>query len=439
MAEEQNNKPKKNTRLAKIIPKANVMAGLVTKVPTEIVSLNDQLANGNVTNWMKAAFDTYEKVGEIRHTLKSRASAVTGCPAKFIPADETDEAKTIAEAIEKIWKNIPRKKEFLRDMVFAIYYGVYLGQRIMHDELIDDLWQVKSMDTIPNAALVFRDETGLIDFPRLRTKNFEAFGKDLEPFRDELVYHYVSEQGSPLLGGLGRTLLWYGLFATFDAEAWITFAEVNGMPLRIGRLGPTASDEDRADMEATLENMGRDSYGVLAIDSAIEFIESNKKSSSDVYRDLMKWVTDTIDKLVVGQTKTSDGESGNRALGEVHENTFDVLTTETKQSIEESLQLQLILPLVIINFGGDAAKLMPTLELVFESTKQRAAARKSLIEGRGINIPVSKGYAQKVFGLPITEDADEMLEHTDSGSSASATAELIRNMILTSEEDSWPL
>lgn len=408
-------KPNQTERFIDIVPNDNELSGIVTNKPTQVAKLNAQAALGNVTAFVQAAFDAQEKVGQIKHALNSRTSEVASLPVVFLPADDSDRAAEIAKAIQDIWDDIPRHDEILRDMTLAIYYGFYLGQIIYTDQLVDGLWKVKSIDTIPLRFLSFRDENGVTNYPRLKTKDFSTYGKALEPFADQLIFHCVSQQGSCLLGGLARTLLWYALFASFDTKSWITFAEINGIPIRIGKLPTNATPAEKSAMKRALSNIGKDASGIISLDSIIEFIESNKKSSSDVFKDLMKWITDTIDKVTVGQTKTSDGDSGSRALGDVHKDTLDTLTTATKTSIEESLQLQFVLPVTITNFGTDAASLAPKIRLVFKSTKQQAAVEKSIKDAYEMETPIPLSYMLKTFSIPEAADGEAVIQKNNGG------------------------
>ncbi len=438
MAEEQEKKPNKVERLITVIPNTDSLAGIVTNKPEQVATLNAEAAAGNTVNYVKGAFDVQEKVGQIKTALKSMTAQVTSCPVRFLPADDSPRAKEIKEAVERIWKKIPNKNEALRDMVLARYYGFYLGQTVYADELEDNLWFVKSIDTIPLKQLIFRDENGVLNYPRLRTKDAIAFGRNLEPIKDQLIFHCVTEQGSCLLGGLARTLLWYGLFATFDTKAWITFAEVNGMPIRIGKLESGATDEEREAMEDALSNIGTDASGIIAMDSVIEFIESNKKSSSDVFKDLMQWITDTIDKIILGQTKTSSGDSGNRALGEVHERTLDTLTIESKTSLEETLQLQWVAPVTAINFGESDLKLAPRIEFVFESTKQKEAIRKAIKEAFELTAPIPLSFILKAFGIPEAVAGEDVVQKTDAAASDQTLVSAMDNLIASRREPaSW--
>ena len=100
-------------------------------------------------------------------------------------------------------------------------------------------------------------------------------------------------------------------------SAWSEFAEVFGMPLRIGKVG-SRSDEDRERMEGFLKNMGTAPYAVIDIDDKIEFAEQTRTDAFKVYDNLIARCNGELSKLIIGQTMTADNGSS-RSQGEVHE------------------------------------------------------------------------------------------------------------------------
>ena len=57
--------------------------------------------------------------------------------------------------------------------------------------------------------------------------------------------------------------------------AWAEYAEVFGVPLRIGKTN-VRDEETRANMEGFLKNLGTSSYGLFDTDDLIEIVDSGK-------------------------------------------------------------------------------------------------------------------------------------------------------------------
>ena len=54
-----------------------------------------------------------------------------------------------------------------------------------------------------------------------------------------------AKAGLPIRGGLARAAGWSYLFKNYVLKDWVTFAEVFGQPLRVGKYGPGATEQDK--------------------------------------------------------------------------------------------------------------------------------------------------------------------------------------------------
>jgi phage gp29-like protein len=73
------------------------------------------------------------------------------------------------------------------------------------------------------------------------------------------------------------------LFKNYDLKDWVSFAEVFGLPLRLGKYQPGASDEDKTALMQALIQIGADAAGIIPDGTSIEFITTEKTSSTDLY------------------------------------------------------------------------------------------------------------------------------------------------------------
>lgn len=90
--------------------------------------------------------------------------------------------------------------------------------------------------------------------------------------------------------------------------AWAEFAEVFGVPIRIGT---TNLDDPKArqNMENWLKNMGVSSYGLKGLQDKIEIISANRSDASKVFLDMIQLNNDEISKLILGATGVMDEKS----------------------------------------------------------------------------------------------------------------------------------
>ncbi len=124
--------------------------------------------------------------------------------------------------------------------------------------------------------------------------------------------------------------------------SWGEFAEVFGMPLRIGRTN-TRDERRRAELTEMLKGMGSAAYAVLDENDHIEFAENSKGDAYRVYDQLMERVNLELSKLINGQTLTTEpGDRGARALGTVHDNLYDDITRADLRWVQQVVNAQVL-------------------------------------------------------------------------------------------------
>ena len=77
------------------------------------------------------------------------------------------------------------------------------------------------------------------------------------------------------------------LFKNYDIKDWVSFCEVFGMPLRLGKYDASASESDKKQLMEAIISLGTDAAGIVPSSTMIEFIESQKTTS--VLCDLCKY------------------------------------------------------------------------------------------------------------------------------------------------------
>ncbi len=136
------------------------------------------------------------------------------------------------------------------------------------------------------------------------------------------------------------------------------FAEVYGMPLRVGKYEPGATRADREALIQAVRSLGSDAAGIISKSTEIEFIEAQKGSSLNVYESLASFCDAQMSKAVLGQTLTSEPGggrgSGSYALGRVHSEVRQDLVEADSKALAKTITQQVLRPLVGFNFGWDA-------------------------------------------------------------------------------------
>ena len=208
----------------------------------------------------------------------------------------------------------------------------------------------------------------LDDSFKVRTK--DAPEGILLPANKFIVHRYKARSGHTSRAGILRVVAWMYLFKNYDLKDWVSFAEVYGLPLRLG-------------------------------------ITTEKTSSSDLYERLARYCDEQISKAILGQTLTSDSGGGSYAQSKTHNDVRHDLTVADCKSLASTLRRDLIRPLCIFNFGED--KRVPHIRFDCEESEdltQTATIIGTLVNEVGLRVPTS--FIYKKFSIPEPEADEEV-------------------------------
>jgi len=209
----------------------------------------------------------------------------------------------------------------------------------------------------------------------------------LLPFK--FVVHFAkAKSGLPIRGGLARAAGWAYLFKNYVLKDWVTFAEVFGQPLRVGKYGAGATEADKQTLLAAVANIGTDAAAIIPESMLIEFTESRQTGSVEVYERLCEYLDRQVSKAVIGQTLTHDmpRATGSRAAAEVHNSVRrDILRADARR-LAATLRRDLVKPIVDLNAGP--RRRYPSVEFALpaEQDAQSFAATVAAMVDRGLRV-----------------------------------------------------
>ncbi|EJM77248.1 DUF935 domain-containing protein [Pseudomonas sp. GM60] len=175
-------------------------------------------------------------------------------------------------------------------------------------------------------------------------------GVALAPYKF-IVHLPRIRSGLPIRGGLARLAAVGYMCKAWTWKDWMGFADIFGMPMRVGRYGPGASKDDIATLMSAVANLGSDAAAVIPDSMRIDFTQAaNVTGAGDFFKGLAEWWDKQVSKAVVGQTmSTDDGSSMAQAL--VHnEVRLDLLQADAKAE-SNTLNRYFVRPWCDLNFA----------------------------------------------------------------------------------------
>ncbi len=142
---------------------------------------------------------------------------------------------------------------------------------------------------------------------------------------------------------------WFGA-AKFGLAWFMEYCQLFGSPLRIGRAEGSAAQQKLYD---SMIKFGQSGILVLPDDAQVDIKDATKSGAQLPHLDMLQQADTACDILILGQTLTANvsNNGGNRALGEVHENTEDKVIAARGKYVAGILSRQLVPAILRLNLG----------------------------------------------------------------------------------------
>lgn len=370
--------------------------------PKRLARIFRSADGGDVYEQMELFEEMEEKDPHLFSQMQTRKLAVTGLDWEVQPFGDDEADKQIAEFVDEQLKGIENLDDIFTDILDAIGKGISVmeiewGVDSSGYNIIEDI------EYVHPKKLLWDSQT---DEMKICTREFPS-GIEI-PKNKFVVHKYKAKSGHPGRGGILRVVSWMYLFKNYDVKDWVAFCEVFGMPLRLGKYGASASEDDKKALMRAIYSLGTDAAGIVPDSTMIEFIESNKTSSVEIYELLARYCDEQISKAVLGQTLSSDSGGGSYAQGKVHNEVRHDLTVADAKALSVTVRRDIIKPLVEYNFGPDAN--IPFFRFdcqEAEDQKETADILRMLVCDVGLKVP--EEYVYKKFNIPEPEEGEAVL------------------------------
>jgi phage gp29-like protein len=209
----------------------------------------------------------------------------------------------------------------------------------------------------------------------------------LAPFK--FVTHFAkAKAGLPIRGGLARAAGWAYLFKNYILKDWVTFAEVFGQPLRVGKYHPGASEQDKQALLTAVSRIGTDAAAIMPESMVIEFTEAHQNGSSELYQNFCQYLDAQVSKAVLGQTLTTEmpRSGGSRAAAQVHEGVRRDIMNADARRLAATLARDLVRPIVELNMGPQRQYPKIELGLPDDSDVKVFAEIVAMLADRGLRV-----------------------------------------------------
>lgn len=391
-------------------------AGVGRISPDRVQTILRNAAFGDTEAYLTLAVEMEERYLHYSSQLATRKLAVVGQEIEVTPGDESTEAATVAEAFEQFVVNSQLFHDMLLDLLDSLSKGYAVVQPYW--DTTTRPWTFREFEYIDPRLFVFDRST----LREIRMRDSETADGQPFPSQQFIIHTPKIRTGVTCRGGLARPAAIAWMFQSATVAQWAAFAEVYGMPLRIGKYDPaTSSDAEIEELKSAIVNIGHDAAAVLPNSMDIEIEDARRPTSGDnIFSGLADYWDKQISKLILGQTMTAD-DGASLSQAKVHNDVRVDISKADATALEATIYRQIAVPWTAFNYGPSVAA--PSVHICVEPPEDLTALSLALAPLLTAGLRVSARELREKFSLGEPEDDEEVvgglpeLEEEDPGAS----------------------
>jgi phage gp29-like protein len=347
--------------------------------PVRLASLLRESEAGDPQSYFELAERIEEKDAHYVSVLRTRKLAASALEPVVEAASDDPQDVAIADFVRDVVTG-DAVRTALFDMLDAIGKGISVTEILW--DLTGERWVPKKLkwvdprwidfDPLDRRTPMLRSQPGELGAGALARPDSRSTPqlKPLAPFKF-VVCNIQAKSGLPARSGLARPAAWVYLFKNFDLKNWLQFAEIYGMPLRVGKYHAGATPEEKRTLLRAIASIAADAAAIIPQSMAVEFVEASGNRDGAMFEKFATYCDLQLSKLVLGQTGTTDAVAGGYAVGKVqNEVRIDIRDADALQ-LAQSLRRDLVEPVVDLNFGpapNGAKRRYPNLRMASPKT-----------------------------------------------------------------------
>lgn len=373
--------------------------------PSRLSAILLAAEQGDVIAQYELYEDMEERDGHILSEMSKRRRAVSGLAWDLIPPlNATAAEKANTETLKGLMLQIEDIDSTLFDTTDAIGKGFACQETEWHRQ--DGSWLPKSIVHRPQSW--FRLFRGYQQEVRLRDNTGD--GAPLQKF-GWITHTHRARSGYLERASLFRALVWPYLFKNYSVGDLAEFLEIYGIPLRIGKYPPGASDREKTTLLRALVGIGHNAAGIIPAGMELDF-PAIADGDPAAFELMMDWCERTESKVILGATLTSQADRGSNtnALGNVHNEVRKELKDSDAKQIGATWSRDLVYPLAALNgLAPGGYSRCPRMVLDIAESKDIKIYADALPPLVKLGMRIRRSWAHQELGIPEAEDDKDLL------------------------------
>ena len=380
--------------------------------PSKLATILDAAEQGDLTAQFDLFEDMEEKDGHIASEMGKRRRALILDWEITAPDNANALEKRNTEQLGELVQSIPDFEEVIFDATDAIGKGFACLEMEWHRA--EGFWLPKTLTHRPQSW--FQLHRGYRQELRLRSNTTDADGiqgEALRPF-GWVTHIHKAKSGYLERTALFRQLVWTYLFKNYSVGDLAEFLEIYGIPVRLGKYPPNASEREKATLLRALVGIGHNAAGIIPEGMLIDFKDA-ATGDPKAFELMMSWCERNQSKVILGGTLTSgaDGKSSTNALGNVHNEVRKDLRDGDIRQLNATITRDLVYAIAAMNgLAPDGIKRCPRFGLITGETEDIQVLSEALPKLVGIGVQVPQDWANQKLGIPMPQPGQVVLGMT---------------------------
>lgn len=381
-------------------------------ISSQITVATLRLSSQGIDNWRMAIdnarselnprrrllYELYENImldGHLLSVAEKRRIAISNKKIRFI-----DKAGKQNDIVNDKICNTPWFFDLIEHAMDSVTWGHSLIELIPIKGEIGAVELIPRMNVSPERKTVFWNYTNEEDgFNYLNDKQYSKY----------MIEVANKERFGKLISAAQYVIYKRGGFGD-----WAQFAELFGMPFRVGKYNPF-DDHSRQLLNKGLAEMGGAAHATIPEGTSIEFHDSNGTGKSEVFKDLISVCNEELSKLFLGNTMTTDNGSS-RSQSDTHQEQQDDISLSDMTRTEYLLNWSFKNKMIALGYPQEGHYKFPELNEI--PLDKRIELDVKVAE----QVEVPDEYWYETYGIPAPKSSSvkaDPIEEEDNDDPAS--------------------
>lgn len=298
---------------------------------------------GSTLAYMTLAEEVEELYPHYAAVLSKRKRAVCQLPVTVEAADDGASEMLHADFVTE-WVKSGVLQQSLFDMADALGKGY---------SVCEIVWDVAA-DGVRPCRLPWRSQRWFeISWQDGETVWLRTEGGFADLVEHKFVVHrHAYKSGLVVRGGLTRAVIFLWLYAAYTQRDWALFTQGYGLPMRLGRYGPEASESDKRVLWRAVSSIAGDVAAIVPKSMEVEFVKAEGGAAGhELFLKRADWLDRSVSKMVLGGTAGTDAISGGHAVGKEHRDIEVDVERFDAEKLSVTITRQLVQRMVAFTFG----------------------------------------------------------------------------------------